>query len=382
MSVRVRLLLLLLSVALTGCAQKSPVAPVAGPSDEPTIPTIDTSELDRLEKLAAQPDGGVESFASHARRVNVPAGSVDAIEAAIAQAGDGGVVVLKRGVHTEHGTVTVDRRVAILGEPNTIVVSGAGLPSTAIPFPTTPAFHITADGAGISGLAIQPASGDGSTAVLVEGAQNVLVFGNRITSYQVGVLVERGDRVRVWSNTIIATSLWQTGAIGDAYGIVVNNGVEASLLRNDISNALFGIWECDALGTCAFNTAHGNFLGIILCKVPAGSWLTPGGTAVGASQSATKWLTVLNRTQDNFAYGILGIDGANQCLVASNLSTGNGVYDVEFAGDSYRFGFLTPASFDNSFLAGLYPQTIVKNCGINNRILGGQLVDNTTHPCD
>ncbi len=382
MSVRSLLPLLVLAIAISSCARQSPVAPSAGDPAVPAVPHVDTAELDRLERLAAEPDQGLSKYAAHAQRVFVPAGSVDALSAAIAQAGDGGVVVLRTGVHHESGTVLVDRRVTVIGEKNAVVVSGAGLPSAAIPFPTTPAFHMTADGSVLWGFAIQPASGDGSTGVAIDGAEDVLVFRTRMTGYQVGVLIEQGNRAKVWSNTIIASSQWQTGEIFDAYGVVVNNGDDTSVLRNDISNALFGIWACDARGTCAFNRANGNYLGIILCKVPQGSWQMPGGQVVGADQSAVQWLTAFNVTQDNFGYGVLVIDGANRSVVASNLATGNGEWDVDFAGDSYRFGFLTPASFDNTFIAGLHPDTIVRNCGTNNAIHGGQLVDNTLHPCD
>ena len=146
--------------------------------------------------------------------------------------------------------------------------------------------------------------------------------------------------------------------------------------------SLFGIWACDDLGVCAFNETSGNYVGIILCKVPANAWRLPDGSTVGASQSAARWLTAYNFTNNNFAYGLLVIDSANHNVVTSNQSTGNGVYDVEFTGDTYRFGFLTPAAFDNTFVAGLYPNTIVKDCGNNNVIIGGQKVDNTAQPCD
>jgi hypothetical protein len=39
--------------------------------------------------------------------VALPAGSIDGLAAAIASAGPGGTVILKSGLHTESGTVTV-----------------------------------------------------------------------------------------------------------------------------------------------------------------------------------------------------------------------------------------------------------------------------------
>ena len=44
---------------------------------------------------------------AHAGTVALPAGSIDGLAAAIASAGPGGTVILKSGLHTESGTVTV-----------------------------------------------------------------------------------------------------------------------------------------------------------------------------------------------------------------------------------------------------------------------------------
>ena len=48
--------------------------------------------------------------------VEVPAGSVDALENAIASAGTGGVVLLKSGDHHESETVEINHTVSIVGE--------------------------------------------------------------------------------------------------------------------------------------------------------------------------------------------------------------------------------------------------------------------------
>lgn len=361
-------LLSLVLVALlgAGCDRDTPVAP----TQEPQIPTVDTSELNRLEKLAAQPDGGVAAFTLGFHVVSVPAGSHDALAAAINAAGNGGVVLLKAGSHTESATVAVDIPVTILGEKGAQLISSAGVPD---PVLVAPALWVRADRVSIQGLSIS-APAAGNAAVLIQGADDVLVFNNSMTKFQYGAVVERGDRARLWSNTMVGD--------GTGMSIIVINGSNASVLKNDTSNNVFGIWPCGSNGVLAFNKAHGNFVGIILCKVPAGSTLLPDGTLTGSDVSSNHWLATENTTVDNLTTGFVSIDGANHNLIVSNASSGNGTYDIELAGDSYRFGFLTPSSHDENFIAGRYATVEIKNCGANNTVTGGALVDNTVEPCD
>ena len=89
-----------------------------------------------------------------------------------------------------------------------------------------------------------------------------------------------------------------------------------------------------------------------------------------------------NETFGNFAAGILAIDGAHDSRIVDNHSHDNGSYDVEMSGDSFRFGFLTPSSFNCTFTAGSHAGVRVKDCGSNNTVNGGVLVDNGTDPCN
>jgi hypothetical protein len=361
-------LLFLVFIALVGagCDRDTPVAP----TQDPQIPTVDTSELNHLEKLAAQPDGGVAALTLGLHVVSVPAGSHNALASAISSAGNGGVVLLKSGSHTESGTVTVDLQVTILGEKGAELISSAGAPD---PVAILPALWVRADRVSIQGLSIT-APAAGNTAVLIQGADDVLVFNNSMTKSQYGVLVERGNRARLWSNTMVGD--------GTGMGIIVINGSSASVLKNDTSNSVFGIWPCGSNGTLAFNKAHGNFVGIIFCKVPAESTLLPDGTLTGSDVSSNCWFATENTTVDNLTTGFLSIDGANHNLMVNNASSGNGTYDIELAGDSMRFGFFTPSSHDETFIAGRYATVEIKNCGAHNTVIGGALVDNTLEPCD
>lgn len=368
----------LLALLAAGCNNDPPVAP----AQDTDVPKVDTSELARLEHLAAQPDGGVAAFTHGLKVVVVPSGSNDALAGAIGTAGPKGVVLLKKGPHTESGTVAITTSVTIIGEKGAQLISSATTPSAAIPTAIEPALHVRADHVSIQGLTILSAPGDGNTAILIQDADNALVFNNTINAYQFGVLVQNGDHARLWSNTIVGTSLWLTGEIADTENIIVINGSYASVLKNDVSNGLFGIWPCGSNGVLAFNKAHGNFVGLIFCKVPEGGFSLPDGSLVGSVVSSNHWFATENVTVDNFTTGFLCIDGANNNLMFSNASSGNGTYDIDLAGDSFRFGFLTPTSFDNTFIAGRYPAVEVRNCGLNNTIVGGTLVDNTVEPCD
>ena len=62
-------------------------------------------------------------------------------------------------------------------------------------------------------------------------------------------------------------------------------------------------------------------------------------------EAATPWLVNGNSATSN-QWGYLIIDGANNATLVNNAASSNAVYDMEFAGDSMRFGFLTPTSFD------------------------------------
>ena len=75
----------------------------------------------------------------------------------------------------------------------------------------------------------------------------------------------------------------------------------------------------------------------------------------------------------------LVIDGANNNLLENNDGGNNAAYDYELTGDTYRFGFLTPFAYDNTLYAK--PGQTVKNCGVNNTVIGGVLVDTAVDVC-
>jgi hypothetical protein len=75
------------------------------------------------------------------------------------------------------------------------------------------------------------------------------------------------------------------------------------------------------------------------------------------------------------------IDGANRNTLSNNAASSNSAYNIELAGDSLRFGFLTPMSFENTLHVGGDRGLVIKDCGQNNRILGNAtLVDTSADP--
>lgn len=372
------LLVLGLLLGLAGCGKEpsSTLAPTSGSQN------LRTASIDRLQGLSLQPDRGIAAFSAGKKTVTLPAGSVDGLAAALVSAGSGGVVIVKAGTHTESGMVTINQPVNLLGEAGATIVSTTA-PLVAAGGQINPALYVRGtSGVTIWGLHLAPSGGLGGTAILLENAPGNLVFGNSIENYQYGVLVQQGDDSRILNNTVAVSTAWQTGSIPEGFGIVNINGDRTQIIGNDVSRGLFCIWVCDQGGVVSSNHVHDGFIGLIFCKVPQNSYTMPSGALVGADGTATYWNADKNVADNNANVGYLVIDSANHNNIGDNTASHNGAYDMELTTDTYRFGFLTPASHDN--VVKLKPKNpmIVKNCGINNSITGGQLVDDTVDPCN
>lgn len=370
-------LLMLSAIALVGCSDKpnSPVTVVHEEQLSADVPQEVQDKVALFARVAAEPDGGVSYWTNSefdGPPVILPAGSVNGLGPAIAAAGNNGVVIVRTGMHTESGMVTVSHKVRIIGEPGAIMAFsiGPGPGATILPaIRVLNANHVT-----IWGLEIRPSGVAGGTAVLLQNSHHATIANNVLRDQEVGIFVERSNHASIWGNTVTCVP-----TLDLPMGIIVCNGKHALLADNDVSGGVFGLWACDERGIVMNNFVHGNFVGIILCKVPA-AWTLPGGAVVGSDLPAVRWLAV-NNTADGNDWGYLIIDGANRNLVVNNAASNSGTYDVEFTADTFRFGFLSPASYNNIFVAGAHPAIEVKNCGNNNTIIGGQLVNNTTDPC-
>lgn len=334
-------------------------------------------ELEAIEAMARSGDGLAE--AAGGQVVELEAGSADGLADAIAEAGPGGIVVVKSGHHTESATVTISNEVRIVGEP------GAVLECDTEPIEVVgviePALHVQ-DATGrvvIWGLEIIPTAEVGGTAILIEGSPNSVVSMNTIKEFQFSVVLQYADDARIYGNTIEVTDAWLTGGVADAYGILVINGENAGVKSNDVSGGIFNVWLCDRTGVCVQNNTHEGLIGIILCKVPVYLPM-PDGSVVGSDESCNQWVVKGNNATGNLAEGYLIVDGSNTNVLINNRASGNGTYDMELAGETERFGFVAPTSFDNVVYAGSNSM-VVKNCGDNNVLIGGTLVDNDLDPC-
>lgn len=313
----------------------------------------------------------------HDDPVYIPAGSVDALEQALRKSS---TVILEPGLHTETKSVTVTGKCQISGKVGAVLRMQSA-PATTYPLLCNPALHLkNATNTIVEGLVFEPVDSIGGTAILVEDSPNATVKRCEINRFQFGILVEKSSSTTVSGNKITVTDAWQTAVVPEAHGIVVINGESCLVENNEVAGAFFGIWACDKYGKCLNNRLHDNYLGIILCKVPLESFSLPGGALTGAVYSCERWTVQQNESHHNINVGYLIIDGANNNLVEQNTAEANGDYDYELAGDSNRFGFLTPFCFSNTVQAANGDS--VKNCGQNNTVSGGILIDTNVNPCN
>jgi len=323
---------------------------------------------------------------AHSRTVRLSAGSVDGLAAAIASAGPGGTVIVKSGLHSESQSVTVGFRVNILGEPGAILRTTTS-PDPDFPITIEAAIHLrNAPHAKVQGIWFRPPPGaTGSCAVVVEDSPHAQVLNNRVTDYQFGVLVQRADHAWISGNRIQVSNAWSLDPndpnfLVDSEGIVNINGQHVRLTDNHVSGGFDGIWMCDEKGYCAGNTMTGNYIGLLLCRVAAGTFLISGADAE-ASRPGTAWLVNHNGARDN-DWGIQVTDGAHRNALLNNTATGNHSYDCELTGDTLRYGYFVPGCFDNLVLQGGRTSVAVKDCGANNKVLGNViLIDTNADPC-
>jgi nitrous oxidase accessory protein NosD len=174
--------------------------------------------------------------------VELPAGSVNGLAAAIAQAGSGGTVIVKSGLHKEAGTVVVTLPVTITGEAGAVLesVTSPGFPS-AFPITITAALHFKgAAGATVRGLWFQPPVGTvGNCAVILEDSPGAQVLNNRMTQLQYGVVVQRGANAVIRGNTINLSTNWDLdpsdpALLVDVIGIFVMAAERAQVTDNHV----------------------------------------------------------------------------------------------------------------------------------------------------
>ena len=112
----------------------------------------------------------VEAEIRSPNTVIVPAGSVDALAAAIAAAGNNGKVILATGNHHESNTVMIEHTVHIKGAPGAKLIVDVG----AFSYQHDPALYVrNANKVRISNLEIIPKTSPGNTGILVENGSHI-----------------------------------------------------------------------------------------------------------------------------------------------------------------------------------------------------------------
>ncbi len=366
----------------TGCEREAPSTSAPTVQEgQYAVPQNVLNEVDELRLIAAAPDEGLAYWTEDNTDnppVVVPAGSVNALAAAIAAAGPNGKVILRSGLHTENSTVTVTSRVSIIGERGAILKS-ATTASNDLPTPVRPAIHVRdADRVRIWNIDFRPTGTVAGTAVLLENSPHSLVGENSIEGYQYPILLHYSASSTIYENSIVCA---MGGTIAESDGIVNINGDGVRIVDNDVSNALLGVFCSGGNGFFLENKVHQSFVGMILCCVPDGSFLLPGGAIVGSDTSGHHWFVEGNTATGNLHVGYLVIDGANNNLLVNNRASGNADFDIELAGDTNLFGFCTPTCFNNKVIAGRQQGILINDFGLNNTVRGGNLVHVPIVPC-
>jgi hypothetical protein len=334
------------------------------------------SELKELNQLVKFPEAQLDFRSGTV--VEVPADSEDALAEAILEAGEGGTVILKAGMHTESSTVVIPYTMTLRGEEGAILeIDNQTVEQTGFVDPGI--YVIEADNVRILGLQLQSKAETGGVGILLQNSHNALITQNELSKFQAGVSVNYSNNSRILFNKVVTSTAWATGEVGFSAGIVVSNGNNSRIIGNDCSSSIFGVFGSDVRGFVLANQLHQNVYGLILCKVPAEGVTTPDGQSLNAENSAKNWLAVYNNAEQNVSAGYLVIDGANVNYLNNNFAQNNGAYDIELAGETDRFGFTAPTSFSNRIFvrAG---QT-VKDCGDNNFVRGGIAIDISEDPC-
>ena len=364
-------LLLIAAVIFTACQKES------------IKKTAETQQTETQQLFAPLDIDGVTSRSACPWAV-IPAGSVDVLQQAINDICEEGVIYLKAGIHTENNTININKPVKIIGETDAVLriqSPALQLGSDGTLLAMTPALHVlNAPNTLIQDLTVQPLGTEGGAAIVFENSPGSAAMRNNMSGFQSNILIEQSDRVTVMFNKIVSRTPWGLSMQPVAFGILNVNGKSTYISDNDISGALWAIFVSDLWGTIERNNLHDNNFGINVCGFRA-AYTLPNGTIPAKVESAGGWKVRNNTITDNMNTGILVIDGSHNNILENNNLSGNNVQDVELTSTTSRNGFVAEASFDNTVIAGSYGTILIKDCGDNNTIVGGVLVDTAATPC-
>jgi len=342
------------------------------------IATYDPGELEKIE-IVLRDEKPLEQRRTE---VHLAAGTTNQLAGAIASADPSTVIVLDAGDHFETGTVLINKSVIIEGYGANLIFSNVpGITdATQLVWNIKSGIHINEGGSytSIRGVTFKGSDLVPAVAVFLDHSKGVKITYNIFENWQFGISGYNAVYSIIKKNIIHANPGWATGAIPESDGIILSDGTHNHLIENEINNGLSGIFTGGFMGVDFGNKTNNCGIGQILCKVPAGFNII-NGVEINTQASTSNWRVMFNTSSNSALFGFLVIDGANKCILDHNKASNNGLYDIEVAGDSNRFGFFTPRAYNNRVHA--YGNLKVKNCGENTHIIGGTLVDNTVDPC-
>ncbi len=344
---------------------------------------IRTSE-EEMEEARQEMKKFAQGWEQLKNTVVVPAGSVDALAAAIEQAGVGGTVMLASGTHIESQALTINKRVKIEGEDGASLFFPNVNAPMEIPKEIVPAIHVKdAERVWLSNFTLSTGTAEASRyGILIQNSNRTRVEGLNIIGFQDGIFIDGGDRCQIISNRIVGVFDQFPQLVH--WGITNSSGRRTVIFNNDITNFAVGIFFSDTRGLAFSNTVEvstpGGTIGIIWCTVPA--WqVYPEGDFVSAAEPARAW-RAYNNTCIGALFNYLIIDGSSSAISIQNESIDAGLYDFEIAGESQRFGFTTPTSANSLIISvGAYIDASIKDCTGDNTIIGGSLIDTASDPC-
>jgi nitrous oxidase accessory protein NosD len=264
--------------------------------------------------------------------VYLAAGSVDALEDAIATAGPHGTVVLEGGLHSESATVTIDIPVRIVGEDDAILEVHT-IPDDDPPFEINAALHIyRTAGVVVDGLTLRPTAVPAGDGILIQDSPHVTLKNNAISGFNVGVWVQRGNHARITRNVLESMR----------FGAIIVNGTQVSITSTVV--------------------------GILLCQL-LGPFVWPDGVEEDAALPATRWL-VANNDSHNNVVGYVLTDGANMNLLSNNAASDNTDFDILLEGEFDEPPDYFPPASQNLIVLGRYKDLSVLDDGVDNVVIG------------
>ena len=315
-----------------------------------------------------------------ASTVELAADSVDGLASAIASAGAGGTVLVKRGMHSESGTVLVNIPVSIVGEKGAVIKSGTSPSLGAYPLTIQPVLHIqNASDVKVQRISFLPSAVTANCAVLIDNSPRTKILENEINGFQFGVFSQSGDHVLIIGNRINTS---QQSDLPETDGIIVNNGPGVEVADNDVSGAgsadsstiySTGIFVGGRQGYAHNNSASGCKWGFFACHNKPGTYKDEAGSDLAGEVPSKGWLVQDNRATGN-AWGYFIVDGANNNVWFNNAASRNRKLDIYLGGDVVPIYGPLPTSQNNLVVQDSHKRLTVKDCGLENVILGNVIL--------